>query len=180
MVLELYGTGTAPARREGLLDALRTARKHGVLVVATSQCARGGVVLATYEVGRKLEEAGVIAAGDLTTEAAATKLAYLFGRYPGDVDKVRELVSVSLRGELSHPDVYLRPFFEDRSLTGDGARISRSNSMTAPPVPEGPPKHRSFAAPDPAPPSPRPRARDVALGVALGAGLALWARRRGA
>ena len=52
VVLELYGTGTAPARRAGLLKALRAARSHNVLVVATTQCKRGGVVLATYEVGR--------------------------------------------------------------------------------------------------------------------------------
>ena len=28
------------------------------------------------------------------------------------MDAVRELVGVSLRGEISHPDAYLRPFFE--------------------------------------------------------------------
>jgi L-asparaginase len=216
VVLELYGTGTAPARRAGLLKALRAARSHNVLVVttcveintsrrvlnrrvestpstrrlldgvhpthwlistqvATTQCKRGGVVLATYEVGRLLEEEGVVAAGDMTTEAAATKLAYLFGRYPGDMDAVRELVGVSLRGEISHPDAYLRPFFE-------APRYKSSGSIESDPTKRPP-------APPPAPTQPPPRdvvqrrdvaqrRRDIALGAALGVGLALVLARR--
>ena len=170
VVLELYGTGTAPARRVGFIAALRVAARNGVLVVATTQCLRGGVVLSTYEVGRQLEEVGVVAAGDMTTEAVATKLAYLPGRYGGDADKVRSLVGVSLRGELSHVDTYLRPFWEKTKL------LAKDNSRT---VLLAPPPHaraRSDSnaelavvpkAPPPPPPPPS-RAADLAAGRGLG------------
>ncbi len=173
--MELYGTGTAPARRAGLLKALRAARSHNVLVVATTQCKRGGVVLATYEVGRLLEEEGVVAAGDMTTEAAATKLAYLFGRYPGDMDAVRELVGVSLRGEISHPDAYLRPFFEAPRFKSSGS--IESDPTKRPPAPPPAPTRPAHREPPPSRDIMQ-RRRDIALGAALGVGLALVLARR--
>ena len=175
VVLELYGTGTAPARRAGLLKALRAARSHNVLVVATTQCKRGGVVLATYEVGRLLEEEGVVAAGDMTTEAAATKLAYLFGRHPGDMDTVRELVGVSLRGEISHPDAYLRPFFEAPRYKSSGS--IESDPTKRPPAPPPAPTRPAHREPPPSRDIMQ-RRRDIALGAAIGVGLALVLARR--
>ena len=41
VVLELYGTGTAPSRREGMVVALAAAQRNDILVVATTQCKRG-------------------------------------------------------------------------------------------------------------------------------------------
>lgn len=61
---------------------------------------QGGVLLSKYEVGQALQSAGIVSGGDMTTEAAATKLAYLFGRL-GDSAKVKEVIGVNLRGELS-------------------------------------------------------------------------------
>ena len=128
--------------------------------------------LGTYEVGRYLLELGVVSAGDMTTEAAATKLAYLFGRYPGDMDAVRELVGVSLRGEISHPDAYLRPFFEAPRFKSSGSIESDPTKRppAPPPAPTAPTHRRE--------PPPRSRAGDIALGAALGVGLALVLARR--
>lgn len=59
--------------------ASQIAKAKGILVVAVTQCLRGGVSLGTYAVGVALESNGVIPGGDMTTEAVVTKLAYLFG-----------------------------------------------------------------------------------------------------
>lgn len=71
-----------------------------MLAVAATQCAKGAVNLGKYAVGSELLQAGVIGAGDMTTEAAATKLAYLFGRVESAA-RVAELMRVDLRGELT-------------------------------------------------------------------------------
>eukprot|EP00903_Cladosiphon_okamuranus_P020856 g19154.t2 len=79
VVLELYGTGNSPSRREDFVQFVKGAKAKGILVVAVTQCLRGGVSLSTYAVGVALERNGVLSGGDMTTEAVVTKLAYLFG-----------------------------------------------------------------------------------------------------
>ena len=99
IVLEMYGTGNGPSKT-GFLDALKLARAKGVIIVAVSQCLRGGVSLDTYSMGREFKDAGVISGGDLTTEACSTKLAYLFGRLKNP-EAVAELMTKSIRGEIT-------------------------------------------------------------------------------
>lgn len=72
----------------------------------------GAVALDTYEVGQRLLQLGVVPAGDMTTEACVTKLAYLSGR--GLVgDQLRVAMSQNLRGELTESAPELRG---DRTL----------------------------------------------------------------
>ena len=100
LILLIYGTGNAPSTRSGLLEAVRIATAKGIVVVALTQCHQGGVLLEKYSVGLALKEAGVLSGGDMSTEACATKLAYLFGRLK-DPEAVKRHLGMDLRGELS-------------------------------------------------------------------------------
>lgn len=84
IVLELYGTGNLPNRKASLLGegitglytrregrpctlmgppsaaALKRAVEKGIAVIASSQCLRGTVDLHAYELGRRLDDIGVI------------------------------------------------------------------------------------------------------------------------
>ncbi len=99
VVLETFGSGNAPDNRPAFLAALRRASDRGVVIVNTTQCRRGHVEV-HYTGGRALVDAGVVGGADMTTEAALTKLAYLFSCGHGP-DEVRRLVALDLRGELT-------------------------------------------------------------------------------
>ncbi|TIA68864.1 hypothetical protein E3P91_03883 [Wallemia ichthyophaga] len=87
------------ARNDALLASFKKAAEDGVVIVNTSQC-HSGSVNAAYENGRLLAEAGVVPGNDLTSEAALTKLSYLLSTSL-PVERVRQLVPVSLRGEVT-------------------------------------------------------------------------------
>jgi L-asparaginase len=112
IVLEMYGTGNAPARRTGLVEAIKIARSKDILVAAISQCLTGSVMLGKYAVGDALAEAGVVSAGDMTTEACVTKIGYLLGRT--NIKEAEELLQVNIRGELTGSNDYEKNFFVDR------------------------------------------------------------------
>ncbi len=46
VVLEMFGTGNGPTS-PSLLDAIREADTKGIVVVAVTQCVRGGVAIET-------------------------------------------------------------------------------------------------------------------------------------
>lgn len=100
VVLLLYGTGNAPARRTAFIHWVQRLIEKGVYVVACSQCVRGTVELEDYAVGKQLHDAGVLRALDMTCEAVVTKLAYLLPKNLPQTE-LREAFQTSLRGELT-------------------------------------------------------------------------------
>ncbi len=80
LVLETYGAGNAPARDDAFFEALAEATDRGVVVVNCTQCLRGRVDMSGYVGGARLREAGVVDGGDMTAEAALTKLIWLLSQ----------------------------------------------------------------------------------------------------
>lgn len=100
VVLETFGAGGMHVEHQDLLEKLKVLTQQGVVAVACSQCLYEPSDLTIYEVGRKVLETGVISAGDMTTEAAVTKLMWALGQ-SGDPEEVRRIFSANLAGEIT-------------------------------------------------------------------------------
>ncbi len=98
LILETYGSGNAPTAR-WFIDLLKEAISNGLLVLNVSQCPGGMVVQGKYETSRGLKEIGVISGGDMTIEAAVTKLMLLLGEV--GVEETRRRISQSMAGEMA-------------------------------------------------------------------------------
>eukprot|EP01062_Namystynia_karyoxenos_P067640 TRINITY_DN61655_c0_g1_i1.p1 TRINITY_DN61655_c0_g1~~TRINITY_DN61655_c0_g1_i1.p1 ORF type:complete len:436 (+),score=137.40 TRINITY_DN61655_c0_g1_i1:79-1386(+) len=114
VVLSVYGNGGC-AMKDGLLALTRQAGASGVLIVAATQCVRGAVLPSLYGSSNYIEDLGIASAGDMTVEALVAKLGYIFSKLGVRSDqgpstavaqRVRGLLPVSLRGEVSPTEVY--------------------------------------------------------------------------
>ena len=99
VILQTFGTGNAPTS-SAFLECVKRAVDGGLVVVNVTQCLSGSVDQSLYSTGKGLQNCGVVGAGDMTIEAALTKLMYLLGRY-SDPQKVKKRFAENLRGELS-------------------------------------------------------------------------------
>ncbi|XP_061824808.1 60 kDa lysophospholipase isoform X3 [Nerophis lumbriciformis] len=100
VVLETYGSGNAPDNRSDLLEELKAATESGVIIINITQCLRG-TVSTSYATGKVLMDAGLIAGGDMTPEAALSKLSYVLAKTEISLDAKKKMMGQNLRGEMS-------------------------------------------------------------------------------
>ena len=79
---------------------LRAAVARGIVIVNVTQCSSGSVQMSLYGPGNNLAQAGIISGYDSTTEAAITKLMFLFGHGLSS-EEVKDRMRLPLTGEYS-------------------------------------------------------------------------------
>lgn len=99
IVLETFGAGNA-STEIWFINLLLEAIKKDIIILNISQCEGGAVDQKKYETGSTLNSIGVISGGDMTFEAATTKLMYLLGTELSN-EEIKVWLQKSLRGEIS-------------------------------------------------------------------------------
>jgi L-asparaginase len=98
LIIETFGSGNAPSA-PWFIQSLKDAIQKGILVLNISQCPGGMVTQGKYETSRALEEIGVVSGGDMTLEAAVTKLMLLLGEF--GIKKTKDEINKPLAGEMT-------------------------------------------------------------------------------
>lgn len=100
LLLETFGSGngfTKPWFRE----ALKAARERNLCMVNVTQCMKGFVEQGRYETSSYIQQYGVWSGGDMTFEAALTKLMFILAS-PGTEEDREFLFTSNLRGERTN------------------------------------------------------------------------------
>jgi len=99
VVMETYGSGNAPTD-SWFIDVLKSAIKKKIIIFNVTQCLGGKVIQGRYDTSRQLEEIGVVGGGNITTEAAITKMMFLLAR-ERDVEIIKERLKKPICGEMN-------------------------------------------------------------------------------
>ncbi|MDH5367169.1 MAG: asparaginase [Cyclobacteriaceae bacterium] len=99
IVLETYGSGNAPTA-SWFIEEIKQAIDNEVLILNVSQCLGGEVMQGRYETSKQLEEVGVLSGGEITTEAAITKLMFLLSNCK-TYSELKQKIVLPLCGEIN-------------------------------------------------------------------------------
>lgn len=94
LVLETFGSGNAPSNSI-FRDLIRGYMDEGGIILNVTQCSSGSVQQGKYQTSSFFQQAGVISGGDMTTEAALTKLMHLLS-----IEKNNEAIKIKLLQDL--------------------------------------------------------------------------------
>lgn len=97
VILESYGPGNIP---DSLMPFINKAKEKDLPVVILSQCNEGMTKMHLYEVGRQAFVGGGIPGGDMTIEAASTKLMWILAQ-TRDINKIKQLFKTNIAGEVT-------------------------------------------------------------------------------
>lgn len=98
VVLETFGAGNGPSS-ELLRELLKNFTSEGGVVLNITQCNSGAVKQGMYKTSSMFNELGVISGGDLTTEAAVTKMMAVLN--PENLNQSKQDLKSNLRGEIT-------------------------------------------------------------------------------
>ena len=98
VVMESYGAGNVP-HQPWFLEQLEIAIKNDLVILNVSQCNGGNVIQGKYEASSALNQIGVLSGGDLTAEAAITKMMYALGRFENS-DEIKRCLITPISGEM--------------------------------------------------------------------------------
>lgn len=99
VVMRTFGAGNGPTSA-WFLNEIADAIARGIVIVNVTQCVNGAVHTKRYVSGDRLSSLGVISGHDMTSEAAITKLMYLFG-LGYTPDQVRAAMETPFCGEVT-------------------------------------------------------------------------------
>lgn len=102
IVLKAFGAGNVPTVERSLIPVIERAVQTDVPVVIVSQCLHAHIDLDAYVGGSAAKKVGAVGGGDMTDEAALTKLMITLGRSTegNNVEAVRDAFAQAPVGEM--------------------------------------------------------------------------------
>lgn len=99
VVIQTFGSGNALSK-QWFLDELQRAIRMDITILNVTQCKMGEVIQGRYETSEGLEKIGVISGGDMTIEAAITKMMVVLGEME-DKEEIKKAFERSYCGEIT-------------------------------------------------------------------------------